>query len=66
LSITRSFRINNYSKMKKTIPFAAFAMLGLSLSPIHAADTATTEKPASAQAAADKVPVYVIVVSGKG
>jgi len=52
--------------MKKTIPFAACAMLGLSLSPIHAADAATTDKPAAEQAAVAKVPVYLVVFSGKG
>jgi len=45
----------------------ALAMLGLSVFPVYADDAATTTKPATEQAAtAEKIPVYVIVVSGKG
>ena len=51
--------------MKTTIPFVALAMVGLSLSPIHAAD-ATATKSATEMVAGDKIPVYVVVVSGKG
>ncbi len=52
--------------MKKTIPFATIAMLGLSLSPIHADDATTTKAATEAAATVEKIPVYIVVVSGKG
>jgi len=53
--------------MKTTIPLAALAILGLAMVPAHAADAATETKPATEQAsAAKKIPVYVLMISGKG
>ena len=60
------FRSNQNKDMKKTIPFAAVAMLGLSLSPIHADTASTTKAATEAAATAEKIPVYIVVVSGKG
>ncbi|BDS09014.1 hypothetical protein NT6N_40540 [Oceaniferula spumae] len=53
--------------MKTTIPITALAAFGLAILPVSADDAATAVKPASEQAAAvKKIPVYVLMVSGKG
>lgn len=53
--------------MHSTIPLAALAILGLAMVSASADDRAETGQAASAQvAAAKKIPVYILQVSGTG
>lgn len=60
------FRSNQNKDMKKTIPLAAIAMLGLSVFPVYADNASATKAATEAAATAEKIPVYIVVVSGKG
>lgn len=52
--------------MKNTIPLTALAILGLAMVSATADDVVKTDKPAKEQAAAKKIPVYILQVSGLG